>query len=160
MGDDRDNRCVARHLRQYGRGYEVLDLEHYLDVLERKPGAMAGATPLAQWRQAGRWPVCLDAIWRRMEERDGKSRGTRAMIGLVRAGLAEGWPRLIAAVEEALRLGVSDAAAVQHMLTMPDPAARQRYQMALAADLAEFERPLPVMDDYDLLLAEGHGGVQ
>ncbi|MEZ5398372.1 MAG: IS21 family transposase [Bryobacteraceae bacterium] len=156
----RDNRCVARHLRQYGRGYEVLDLEHYLDVLERKPGAMAGATPLAQWRQAGRWPVCLDAIWRRMEERDGKSRGTRAMIGLVRAGLAEGWPRLIAAVEEALRLGVSDAAAVQHMLTMPDPAARQRYQMALAADLAEFERPLPVMDDYDLLLAEGHGGVQ
>jgi hypothetical protein len=29
----------------------LLNLEHYLDVLERKPGAMAGSTPLAQWRQ-------------------------------------------------------------------------------------------------------------
>ena len=40
------------------------NLEHYLDVLEKKPGAMAGSTPLEQWRQAGRWPECLDRIWR------------------------------------------------------------------------------------------------
>jgi hypothetical protein len=25
--------------------------------------AMEGSTPLQQWRQAGRWPVCLDRIW-------------------------------------------------------------------------------------------------
>jgi hypothetical protein len=33
---------VARHPRCYGRGHQILDLEHYLDVLEKKPGAMAG----------------------------------------------------------------------------------------------------------------------
>ena len=31
---------VATHPRCYGRGHEILNLEHYLDVLEQKPGAM------------------------------------------------------------------------------------------------------------------------
>ena len=45
-----DGRCVARHERCYGRQQQVLDLEHYLDVLSRKPGAMAGSRPLQQQR--------------------------------------------------------------------------------------------------------------
>jgi transposase len=45
-----DGRCVARHERSSGRYEQVLDLEHYLDVLEKKPGALAGSTPLEQWR--------------------------------------------------------------------------------------------------------------
>jgi hypothetical protein len=61
------NKCAATHPRCYGRGHEKLNLEHYLDVLERKPGAMAGSTPLAQWRAAGRWPDCLDRLWRQLE---------------------------------------------------------------------------------------------
>ncbi len=86
-----DNRCVARHARCYGRGHQILNLEHYLDVLEKKPGAMAGSTPLQQWRQAGRWPACLDRLWQQLEQRLGKSRATREMIGLVRVGTASGW---------------------------------------------------------------------
>ena len=150
----RDGECAARHQRCYGRGHQILNLEHYLDVLEKKPGAMAGSTPLKQWRDAGRWPDCLDRIFEKLEERHGKSGGTRAMITLVRVGLAEGWDRLVAAVEEALRLGVSDAAAVLHILRMPDAEQRRQYAIALAEQLREFERPLPVMDDYDLLLAD------
>ena len=42
-------------------------------MLEKKPGAMAGSTPLQQWRQAGRWPECLDRIWQQLEQRHGKS---------------------------------------------------------------------------------------
>ena len=56
-------------------------------------------------------------------------------------------------MEEALRLGVSDAAAVLHILNMPDADERKRYAIALSEELAQFERPQPVMDDYDLLLA-------
>ena len=152
-----DNQRVAQHPRCYGRGTEILNLEHYLDVLERKPGAMKGSTPLEQWRQAGRWPDCLDRIWRHLELRHGKASGTREMIGLVRAGSVQGWPRLIAAVEEALRLGLSDGAAVLHILHMPDPEQRHRHAVALAEELREFERPMPTMREYDLLLA---GGVQ
>jgi hypothetical protein len=142
----------------YGRGHEILNLEHYLDVLERKPGAMAGSTPLQQWRQAGRWPKCMDRIWRQLEQRHGKSAGTREMIGLVRVGSVEGWDRLIAAVEEALRLGVTDAAAVLHIFHMPDAEQRRQYAIALAEELVQFERPMPVMDDYDLLLTGTRGG--
>jgi len=150
---EHDGNCVARHPRNYGRGHQILSLEHYLDVLEKKPGAMAGSTPLEQWRQAGRWPECLDRIWRKLDQRHGTSGGTREMITLVRAGLGSGWDRLIQAVEDALRLGVSDAAAVLHILNMPDPEQRRRYAIALSEELAQFERPQPVMDDYDLLLA-------
>ncbi|MEO7650740.1 MAG: IS21 family transposase [Bryobacteraceae bacterium] len=155
-----DGEKVARHPRCYGRGHELLNLEHYLDVLEKKPGAMAGSTPLEQWRQAGRWPKCLDRIWGYLEERHGKSKGTREMNTLVRAGSGKQWEKMIAAVEEALRLGVSDAAAVLHILNMPDPENRRRHAIALAEELAEFERPMPEMDEYDLLLAEAKGGIQ
>jgi transposase len=155
-----DNQCAARHPRCYGRGHQILDLDHYLDVLEKKPGAMAGSTPLEQWRQAGRWPECLDRIWSHLEQRHGKSVGTREMITLVRVGSVAGWGRLVAAVEEALRLGVTDAAAVLHILYMPDPEQRQQYALDLAHELAQFERPMPVMDDYDLLLAGVAGGIQ
>jgi hypothetical protein len=48
---------------------------------------------------------------------------------------------------------VSDAAAVLHILHMPDADERKRYAMALSEELAQFERPQPVMDQYDLLLA-------
>ena len=150
---ERDGECVASHARSYGRGDQILNLEHYLDVLERKPGAMAGSTPLEQWRQSGRWPVCMDRIWKKLNERHGMSSGTREMIALIRTGQSDGWDRLIGAVEEALRLGVSDAAAVMHILRMPDPEQRKRHALALSEELAQFERPQPVMDEYDLLLA-------
>jgi transposase len=156
---EHDGQRVAHHPRRYGRGYQILNLEHYLDVLERKPGAMAGSTPLEQWRQSGRWPECLDRIWKKLEERHGKSGGTREMIALVRAGLGGGWDRLIHAVEQALRIGVSDAAAVLHILHMPDPEQRRRHAIALSEELAQFERPQPVLDDYDLLLLTPFKGV-
>ena len=67
-----DYECVARHERCYGHGRQILNLEHYLDVLEKKPGAMANSTALQQWRQAGRWPACLDRIWNQLEQRLGE----------------------------------------------------------------------------------------
>ncbi len=145
---------VARHARCYGRGYEFFELEHYLDVLEKKPGALAGSTPLAQWRAAGRWPDCMDRLWARMIERQGRLVAAREMVGLVRAGSVEGWPRMIVAVEEALRLGTCDGGAVLYIFREPDAAKRERYQMALAEELAQFERPMPDLDEYDQLLTE------
>src|SRR5437660_1478235 len=53
---------VARHERCYSHRQEILDLEHYLEVLERKPGALAGSKPLEQWRRQGRWPASYDRL--------------------------------------------------------------------------------------------------
>ena len=47
-----------------------------------------------------------------------------------------------------------------HILNMPDPEQRRSYAIALAEELAAFERPMPVMDEYDLLLKGTPGGIQ
>ena len=79
-----EGRCVARHERSYRRQQQILDLEHYLDVLYRKPGALAGSKPLEQRRQAGLWPASFDRIWQALIERHGKQSGTRQMVDLLK----------------------------------------------------------------------------
>ena len=73
-----DGKPIAIHPRCYSRLQKVLDLEHYFHVLERKPGALRGSTPLAQWRAQGRWPKNYDRIWEQLIERLGRQPGTRA----------------------------------------------------------------------------------
>ena len=70
-----ENHCVGRHERSYGKYQQVLDLEHYLDVLEHKPGALAGSKPLEQCRQAGRWPAIYDQFWEGLIARSGQAGG-------------------------------------------------------------------------------------
>jgi hypothetical protein len=61
---------------------KVLNLEHCLEVLSRKPGALAGSTPLEQWRAQGRWPASFDRSWEALKQRRGKQDGTRAFGAL------------------------------------------------------------------------------
>jgi hypothetical protein len=79
-------KCVARHERCYERHQKVLDLEHYLDTLTKKPGALAGSTALEQCRAQGLWPVSYDRFWDVLKEREGKQAGTKAMIELLLLG--------------------------------------------------------------------------
>jgi transposase len=148
-----ERQCVARHERCFGRFQQVLDLEHYLDVLERKPGALAGSRPLQQWRERGRWPESFDHLWQSLVQRHGRAVGTRAMIELLNCGKQQGWDRLRRAIEEALALGCTDAAAVRHLLSFGELAHPAREGCELTRGLEHYERPLPVMSEYDLLLA-------
>ncbi|HEU5423483.1 MAG TPA: IS21 family transposase, partial [Nitrolancea sp.] len=148
---------VAAHERCYGRGREILDLEHYLDVLEHKPGALAGSKPLAEWRRLGRWPESYDRFLAALVERDGRTAGTKAMIELLQWGRRHGQERLRAAVEHALALGCWDVAAVRHLLSADDLAHHQPPPLAVG-DLERFDRPFPTMDAYDQLLAAGDPG--
>ena len=152
-------RCVARHPRSYGRHQEVLDLEHYLDVLERKPGAFAGSKPLAQWRRAGRWPASYDQLWERLIARKGKQAGTKAMVEVVQLRRTHGDAALRVAIEDALALGCHDVAAVHHLLTTDalnlarGPGGRPAPLPPLVVGaLAHYDRPLPTVTSYDQLL--------
>jgi len=143
--------CLARHERSFARYQQVLDLEHYLDVLERKPGALTGSSPLRQWRERGRWPESFDRLWQSLRERQGAQAGTRAMIELLSLGKRHGWDRLQQAVEESLALGCTDAAAVRHLVTAEE-LARAHPEPFQGSDLERYDRPLPAMQEYDLLL--------
>jgi hypothetical protein len=142
---------IASHERCYSRLQKIFDLEHYLDVLDRKPGALRGSTPLAQWRAQGRWPESYDRIWQRMIERQGRQPGTRAMVTLIRMGREFGYESLTAAVEQALDLGCEDVAAVRHLL-MSDQLRHTVGEPIEIGTLSAYERPLPSMIEYDRLL--------
>jgi transposase len=148
-----DRQCAAQHERCYERYRQVLDLEHYLEALDRKPGALAGSTPLKQWRESGRWPESFDRMWQSLETRYGRWEGTRHMIELLHLGKQQGWPRLRQAIETALELGCSDAAAVRHLLSVEDLQHARSESFELGS-LQRYERPVPLLNEYDGLLTE------
>lgn len=149
---------VAHHERCHGRYQEILDLEHYLDVLERKPGALAGSKPLEQWRRLGCWPEGYDRFWQALIERHGRQVGTKAMIALLQLGRAHGQAALRGAIDAALVLGCTDEAAVRHLVTA-QRLERARPETVEIGLLAQFERPLPTVGEYDQLLTPVAAGV-
>jgi hypothetical protein len=110
-----EGRPIARHERCYERHQQVLDLEHYLDVLERKPGALVGSKPLAAWRERGLWPQSYDRLLDELIRRHGKQSGTRQMVQVLSLIKPYGHERVRTAVEEAVYLGCADAAAIRHL---------------------------------------------
>jgi transposase len=160
---------VANHERHYGQGQQILELTHYLDVLRhilvmlhRKPGAFAGSRPLSQWREQGRWPGCFDTLLANLKTRHGDASGTRTMVDLLQMGTVHGQSALITAVEhhryvmeQALKMGSSDAAVVQallHTSHTPDRISPEPLPASLLGSLSQYERPLPDVTSYDQLL--------
>jgi transposase len=143
---------IARHERSYERSQQILDLEHYLEVLERKPGALRGSKPLAQWRAQGRWPESYDQLWELMNEKHGRQGGTRCMVALLRLGREFGYAKLEASVAQAIQLGCTDVAAIRH-LVMSDGLQHAAAATVEIGTLAAYERPLPTMAEYNQLLA-------
>jgi hypothetical protein len=148
-----EGRCVAHHERCYERNQQVLELEHYLDVLERKPGALIGSKPLAAWRQRGLWAESYDRLLAELISRHGKQSGTRQMIQVLSLIKQHGHRRLRAAIEEALALGCSDAAAIRHLAEAVD-LVRARITILELGALSRYERPKPSLTDYDALLGQ------
>nr|WP_245666210.1 IS21 family transposase [Micromonospora sediminicola] len=71
---------VARHPR-LSRRYDYRDdLDHYLEILLVKPGALAGSTALAQARHEGSFTSAHDAFWAAARAAHGEAEGTRALI--------------------------------------------------------------------------------
>lgn len=145
-------RCVARHERCYERQQKVLELDHYLDVLMKKPGALAGSTALEQCRAQGRWPASYDQFWDVLRQRQGKQEGTRSMIDVLLLAREHGQPRVRQAVEEALKLGCSDVGAVRYLLSA---GGRPRQQGPVVPAgigvLNRYDRPQPSLEEYDRL---------
>ena len=152
-----EGRAIARHERCYEHQQQILELEHYLDVLERKPGALAGSKPLAMWREKGLWPASYDRLLAEMIERHGKASGTRQMIQVIQLVKKRGHAHLQKAIGLALSTGCSDAAAIRHLVCTEELTRHPAESLPLATGLTRFERPLPVMNEYDQLLTAGGG---
>jgi transposase len=71
---------VARHARAVRKGTQILVLDHYLEVLARKPGALPGATALVQARRSGAFTPAHEAFWAAARRAHGDAGGTRALV--------------------------------------------------------------------------------
>ena len=60
---------------QRAQGAEVLVLDHFLEVLSRKPGALPGASALAQARSGGGFTGAHERFWQRARRRLGDGAG-------------------------------------------------------------------------------------
>ena len=149
--------CVARHDRCFNRQQKVLNLEHYLEALTKKPGAFAGSTPLEQWRAQGRWPASFDRYWEMLKQRRGQQSGTRAMIDVLLLGRQYGYPRLQAVIEKALDMNCFDVEAVRLLLNAERNRKREPHEAVDVGALRAYDRPQPTTRNYDQLLGNHSG---
>jgi hypothetical protein len=101
-------RLVARHERCWKKAQVCFDPVHYLALLDRKPGALDFARPLADWEL----PPSL-ALLRRCLEADLGSEGTREYIKVLRLLENATVSQLGAAVEQALSIGATGVDAIR-----------------------------------------------
>jgi hypothetical protein len=142
---------VARHARAVGKGTEVLDLDHYLEVFKIKPGALPGATALHQARASGAFSPTHDAFFAEARRRLGDAAGTKAMVEVLLAHRSLPASAVIAGMHGALRAGSIDPAVVlvEARRSMTESAV---LIVPIDTALTRFDRPAPDLSSYDSLL--------
>jgi transposase len=163
------NTVVARHQRAAGKGVKVLDLDHYLEILLRKPGALPGATALVQARAAGTFTQVHEAFWAAARKALGDGPGTRALIEVLLLHRHLGHGDVLAGLSAALAVGsvspdvvaVEARKAAQRRGVQPppesaNPASRQVISLPgqRLAGLPAGDRPPPSLAVYDDLLGK------
>jgi hypothetical protein len=148
-------REVARHERVYGIGHDRLQLDHYLEVLRFKPGAMAGSVPLRQDIERGSFPPAYVELFGRLRERHGASEGARQMVDVLFLHRDHGLPTVLMAVEEALTTGAYEAAAVALNLRRATAAPQIPISAPALRVLCQPTVPVPTVAHYDQLLDRG-----
>ncbi|MDX6205707.1 MAG: hypothetical protein QOF39_1764 [Frankiales bacterium] len=143
-------KVAARHDRAVGKYVEVLALDHYLEVLKTKPGALPGATALAQAKGRGLFTASHQGYWDAARRARGDAAGTRALIEVLLAHRTMPAAALTAAMDRAVASGSLDP-----QLVLID-ARREQTPVAAVIPigvLARYDRPAPTLTDYDQLLS-------
>lgn len=171
-------REIARHPRLAGRGLERLVLDHYLEVLLLKPGALDRSEALHQARGEGTFTAEHEAFWAMAQQQLGESEGTKALVKAlllhrhlehadVRAGLRAAIT-LGSCSEDVIALEARKAAQLARRaptVTAPQPFPRppeapeeevpqvsHLTARRLAGPLPDDHRPPPALEQWDELL--------
>jgi hypothetical protein len=143
---------VAHHERLHGRFGTSAQLDHYLELLARKPGGLEHSLALAQERERGAWPAAFDELWAALTARYGRSEAARQMVDVLMLVRDHGPERVELAVRGALAAGAHDGRAVAVLAAKADRTEPTAPLADLDARLADHDRPAPDLTDYDQLL--------
>jgi transposase len=161
---------VATHERLMTKGALRLELDHYLEVFTRKPGAFPGATALEQARAAGKFTPTHDAWWAAAVKIHGDADGTRELIRVLLLHRRMCHEDVVDGIAAALRAGAltADAVALEaRKAAAQSDDAQQTDAPARSAPVASLtehrlthlprdDRPLPSVAAYDALLTRRH----
>ena len=137
-----DEGLVARHERSFERGEVCYDWRHYIDLVERKPGALRNGAPFADM------PEALQRLRSLLVRRPG---GDRLMADVLACVPRHGLEAVLVAVELILDAGRVSAEHVRNVLSrLGEAASPSRVETKLALD----EEPLADTARYDRLNAE------
>jgi transposase len=174
---------IATHPRTVGRGRQCVQLDHYLEVLRIKPGALPGSTALAQARESGVFTPAHDAFWAAVRKTDGDTKAILELIDVLLLHRAMDASDVIAGIAAALSVGAvsADVVAVEARRVAAERSApgwvqhdcdsgakeeivehrivsltqrRLADPAAVIAGLPPDTRPVPTVAGYDQLLAK------
>ena len=146
-----DGTCVAQHERLAGKHQVSAQLDHYLDLLVRKPGALARSLALRQERDRGDWPACFDQLWTRIIERSGRQEAARQMVDVLVLAREHSASEVELAVRGALTAGAHDGRAVAVLASRGSRVASPQLD-DLPRRLQNLGAPPPTLGHYDELL--------
>jgi len=146
---------VARHERSHQKGSQTLLLDHYLEVLVRKPGALPGSLTFAQARESGAFTSAHERFWKRARRKLGDAAGTRALIEVLLLHRSLPFIAVHAALDtvEHLRSCDPDLVAIEARRI-----AERRGPTAVTVERGDrrgWSRPVPLLTGYDALLDPG-----
>jgi transposase len=150
---------VAHHERLVHRGEESLVLDHYLEILLRKPGALPSSVPLALARASGAFTAHHERFWAEARRQLGDQKGTKALIEVL--VLQRSFPTH--AVLQAMVAALSIGTVAPEVVTLETRRAAGGHLASVVpigsssptrptADLGRYDRPAPDLARYDGLL--------
>lgn len=107
-------KTIAEHGRQFGENHWVLELDHYLELLSRRPYAFPSARPVRASRAS--WPESYERLLSRFQERLGLTKGVKEFITVLLLGRTHDPQAVQAAVDQALAQGLSSSDGIIHLL--------------------------------------------
>lgn len=113
---------VARHRRSYGNGKMVLQLEHYLPLLERKHRGIDRAIPMRQW--FGEVHPCWRQLLTALRLKRGEVDGSLEFVEVLRLCSKQGVDVVTAAVQKTLEATTTTIAVVRYHLGLQSETGR------------------------------------
>ena len=107
-----DDMLIASHSRRFGESGSSLSLEHYLDQLRRKPGALWDCEAVQQHSFS---PELLE-IFERLKKRHTERRANKRFIEILYLGRRHGSKNLLSVTREALQLGIVEPEAIEGLI--------------------------------------------
>lgn len=155
------DRVIAAHRRRYGKEPDAMEVEHYLPLLARRPGAFPYAKPVRQWEMPEVYRAFYETLCR-----NHNGNGVREFIQVLLMGRQVGRGMLEQAMSRALAENRVDSERIRQLIAVTDaggvhqsvPRDHLEQSRVVLPDLGQFDRLRPVLSEVEGAAVVAEGG--